>query len=184
MRARGEVARQLRHLVALEVDEQPFGDHEDALRAPADVLQQTAARLDVGQVERDPFQSAVRTLLGEDVALVREDGREVDLDPLERGRERQPVGPGVESRGEVEDEIGARGDLAGDEVVEQVGARDERPLLPHGPAERRVQRLTTLAGESPRERIAKHRVRPLRFARAVDGHPACGFGDVRDRRRG
>ena len=88
------------------------------------------------------------------------------------------MGTRVEPGGEVDDQVGAGPHFLFDEVIEEVGARDKRPLVLFGEWLRPRDLLAAAAGEPPCIRVAKDRVLALGLARAINGDPACGVRDV------
>ncbi len=167
---------------AHQVDEQPFGDDERARRRAADAVEQSAARVGVGEIEADALERATRRSVAEHLLLVVEDLRQIDLDPAQRGRQVQPVRPRVEAGGEVQHEVAPFVHLPGDDAIEEIGARDKRPGVVVGKRYRRRDALPAIAGERARERIAEDGVGPFRFASAVHGHPPCGVRHVTNQR--
>jgi hypothetical protein len=92
-------------------------------------------------------------------------------------------GSGIEPGREIDDEIRAAADRLGDEPIEQDRARHEGPAVLVHELLRLCNLLTAIAGQRPRVRIAEHRVGPIRFQRAVVGHPPGSVRNIAHERR-
>src|SRR5574341_840417 len=106
-RLRVEVLGQARHLLRREIDQQPFGDHQDPSRRGAQLLEHRAAGGQVGEIQALPLDGAARLLAVEVLFLVVQHVREIRLHPAQRAGQREPVGPGIQAGGEVEHRVGA-----------------------------------------------------------------------------
>src|SRR4029078_6785417 len=123
-------------------------------------------------------------LAGEYFLLVREELRQIDLDPAQRRRELHAIRPRVEPGGEIEYRINARAETARDVLIEEIRAHHPGPsvALVHG--HRRPDLLAALTRQPPRQWIMEERVAPLRLTRAEDSRPPRCIGDVADERHG
>ena len=142
--------------------------------------QQGPARGFARQIEPHALEPAHRRRAAEDLFLVVEDVRQIDLDPAQRLRQVHAVGTRVEPGREVDDQIGAAAHAPRDEAIEQHGARDERPRFLSPNDLRLRDGGAPLARERPRERIAEHRVPPLGLQRPIVRDPERGVGDIAD----
>src|SRR5690349_419475 len=97
-RRRGEVGGERRDLFGREINEQALAYHQDVLSRAADAGEQRAAGGLIGEVDPHPFERTNGALLRELFLLVGDDVREIDLDPPERRRARQPLRARVQSR--------------------------------------------------------------------------------------
>src|SRR5216117_1371205 len=77
--------------------------------------------------ESAKFKRTGRLFFCENLFFVREDFRQIDLDPLQRRRQFQAVWPRIETRGKVQHQVRALLQLLFDEMVEEVSSRDPGP---------------------------------------------------------
>jgi hypothetical protein len=183
-RAGRKIATELAYGAGHQINEQSFGQHGNVGRLAAKAREQPAPRVDVGQIETHALERAPGARIAQNLFLVAENLRQIDLHPPQRRREIHSVGTRIESRGKIQDEIGAGGDELRDVPIEEIRARGPGPRVLLPDRQRIGDLLSTLAGQRPGVRIAEHRVGPLAFARAIDGDPARGIGDVADQRPG
>jgi len=110
-RRRREILRDRTDFRRHQVNDQPLGDHQHVAGAGAETVEQPAARIGVGQIESDALDLAHRRRIAEDLFLVVEDVGEIDFHPSESRRQLHAIGPRIESRREVDHQIGALLDL-------------------------------------------------------------------------
>jgi hypothetical protein len=124
----------------------------------------------VGKIERHAFEQTHRLFIAENFRLVRQDVGKVHFNPTKRRRQLHPVRPRVQTCGQVDDQINSLLNLFFDQRIEEIGARRLRPIDPDE-RKRLGDLLAAFARQTARKRIAKHRVRPVRFSRAIDRDP-------------
>src|SRR5690349_14415712 len=78
-----EVGRENADVLGAQIDEQTLTDDEDALCRGADLREKRAAPGDVGEIHRNALENAARVLSRERLLLIREQLRQVDLDPAQ-----------------------------------------------------------------------------------------------------
>src|SRR5689334_17913706 len=122
-----EVGRENADVLGAQIDEQTLTDDEDALCRGADLREKRAAPGDVGEIHRNALENAARVLSRERLLLIREQLRQVDLDPAQGRRQRHAIGARVEAGRDVEYCINSRRQLALDVLIEDVRPHHPRP---------------------------------------------------------
>ena len=103
----------------------------------------------------------------------------VDVGPPQRGRQREPERPRIESGRQIHDEVDvvALHETQND-LVEDRSAHDHRPRARLPVLERAHDLLALGPGKPPGPRIHEERVRPLALHGAIERDPACSVGNV------
>src|SRR5205823_8877159 len=103
-----------------------FREHKNFLGTAVERGKKGSARVGIRQIQTNAFQRTGRLFFCENLFFVREDFRQIDLDPLQRRRQFQAVWPRIETRGKVQHQVRALLQLLFDEMVEEVSSRDRK----------------------------------------------------------
>lgn len=158
-----EIRRECGGFGGVQVDEKSFRQSKRRPRRFGHLPKHLPPCRAVGEIEFDPSYPAGRGFTEEPAAFASDDRRQIYLDPSQSAREREAIGPRVQSGGEVDHQVGAVTHLVQDETVDQ--ARTDRDGRNELPAERKRCRepSTARAGEPARKGIDNERPRSPRF---------------------
>src|SRR5207253_8543980 len=112
-----EVPRQCGDFFFAQINEQSFREHKNFLGTAVERGKKGSARVGIRQIQTNAFQRTGRLFFCENLFFVREDFRQIDLDPLQRRRQFQAVWPRIETRGKVQHQVRALLQLLFDEMV-------------------------------------------------------------------
>src|SRR5580704_445772 len=91
-----QIAGQLSSPFGFKVNDEPFAYYHHALRFVPESLKQRTAPCSIFQIQRHALEGAERTFRDENVLLVIQHIRQVDLDPPKRSGKLHPVRSGIE----------------------------------------------------------------------------------------
>ena len=114
-------------------------------------------------------------------AAIRDHAGQIDVEPMQLRRQRQPVGTGVQAATQVDDGSGTVGNAIEDDFVDHRGANDHRPGHRLPVRQRAHDRGAAFSGQASGIGIMEQRVVPLGLGRAIHRRPERGVGDVADR---
>ena len=143
-----------------------------ALVAPVSAsLRKSSAGAGVGQVDGRPGQSAARCLVGQQLGFSPRATAADRPPPTEIGRKVQTIGPGVQAGGQVQHAVAAVGDRLRNDVVDDLGARDQPPPVAADARRLGADGAAMFAGEASGERVAEQRIRTCGFGCAMHRGP-------------
>src|SRR5262249_4089297 len=122
------------------------GENAELVRAGAAIGEELSRESRIGEVGADALEPAARLLACEPRLFQLDHVREIDLDPAERVRQVDAVGPRIEPGAEIEDGVDACGDRLPDVIVDDHGADHDRPGA-EGPRHDGQDLLAMLADE-------------------------------------
>ena len=146
------------HVAVFQIHQQALGQHQRLGGAVQCFGEERVAGPRIGQVDGRPGQPAPRRLIGKKLRLLREQQRQVRLNPREISRKVQSIWSGVQAGGQVQHPVTAVGDRFGDGVVDDLGPRDQPPAVAARHRSAGDDGATLLTGEALGERIAEQRV--------------------------
>jgi len=123
-----EILRQLADVGGHQMNEQALAEDERAPGASRRVAKRAAPGVRVGEVDRMKRDGARRRRRRQDARLVFEHFGLIELHPPQRWRKRKAIGTRIEAGREADDQVGASGNLPGNQAIERVGARREQPV--------------------------------------------------------
>src|ERR1700682_3865731 len=87
LRMPGKVLGEGNYLSRLQVNKQSLGEHHDFSGSPGEPGKQRLASLNIGQIQTNTFKPRGWFFTGKNSLFVCEDFRQIDFDPLKRGRQ-------------------------------------------------------------------------------------------------
>jgi hypothetical protein len=126
----------------------------------------------VCEIGTDPQELATGPGIGQITVLFVYQWRQIDLDPTQGLGKFEPIGPRVETGGEIDDTVETVGDCTLEEIIDELRARNDRPSIAGGRRHQFGYFPAAVAGQALRKRVMKQRIRPRAFPRSIDGNPA------------
>src|SRR5712691_2189178 len=107
-----------------EIDNQTLCDDESLAPSTAEFGKHLAPRTCVRKIQTDSLQRAHRLAISENILLVLKNSRQIYFNPLQRRRQIHSIRSRVQSSRQIDHEVATSRDFLGDEMIEEVSARD------------------------------------------------------------
>jgi hypothetical protein len=153
-----QIVSKISDVLVGQIGDHTLGENEELVRAGADIGEELSPESPIGEVEADALEPAARLLACEPRLFQLDHVREIDLDPAERVRQVDAVGPRIEPGAEIEDGVDACGDRLPDVVVDDHGADHDRPGADEVPRHGGQDLLAMLADELRGKGVAEQRL--------------------------